>query len=39
MTPTEDEEHHAAARAACEAGYLDLPEYLDLCERHGWVPS
>lgn len=26
-----------AARAACEAGYLTVADYVKLCERHGWA--
>jgi hypothetical protein len=30
-------DERALARAAHEAGYLGLREYLELCERHGWA--
>lgn len=24
------------ARALCEAGYMTVKEYLELCEKNGW---
>lgn len=36
MTAEPDQE---SARAAVEAGYLSLKEYLEMCERYGWKPQ
>lgn len=30
---------HATARALCEAGYMPLPVYLEMCRENGWVTS
>jgi hypothetical protein len=36
MTAEPDQE---SARAAVEAGYLSLKEYLEMCKRYGWKPQ
>ncbi len=28
-----------SARAACEAGYLSLPDYLEMAAQNDWAPN
>lgn len=28
---------HTSAKAACEAGYLSVADYVALCKKYGWV--
>lgn len=30
---------HTSAKAAADAGYLSLVDYLALCSEHGWAPD
>jgi len=28
---------YLVAKALCEAGYMSVAEYINLCKLHGWV--